>query len=312
MNDKPTIGQVLQDKVEAYARALPRSQQSDAGQLGISDVGGCREYARLRSIGATPTERRTLWAANVGTAIHAMIDLAIEAAYGDDVITKMEVKATYPNGAVLPGHPDLVFPAWNVVVDLKTVDGLHTIRKSGPTNRQWMQVMAYGTALIEDGTFDPEKPVRCVLLYVDRSAREDEFLSFERTIDPLVMHEAAEWIDDVVYAVRHDEGASKDRPRDWCERFCDFFTACRGDDIPPEGGLIEDPEALTAIDLYLEGHEMERRGKAMKNEAKAHLDGVTGSTGKAIVRWTMVAPSEVPGYTRDGYTRLDIKPIKNT
>jgi len=306
----PEVGQAMQEKVANYSRTMPRSQQSTDGILGISDIGGCREYARLRTLGTPNSDVRSLWKADIGTAIHAFLDDAFKAAYGDDVLTGVTVTCTYPNGATMPGHPDLVFPAWSVVVDIKTVDGLHGIRRTGPTNRQWTQVMSYGKALHDDGTFPTDKPVRCVLLFVDRSGREDDFVTFERELDLTVLAEAADWIDDVTYAVTNDEQASKDKPIDFCIQYCDFYSICRAEDAAPEGGLIEDEDVISAADLYLEGMRMERDGKSMKNEAKGQLLNVAGSTPRATIRWTKISPSEVPQHWRDGYDRLDVRPIK--
>jgi hypothetical protein len=307
-----TIGQVIAEKIRQHSDSHGRAAQSRAGILGISDIGNCREFARLKTIGHPESDRRSMWKANVGTAIHAYIDDAMKAQYGDDVLTGVTVNCTYPNGAVLPGHPDLVFPSSNLVVDIKTVDGLHAVRKAGPTDRQWQQVMGYAKGLMDDETFDASKTVRCALVYADRSGREDELLSFEREYDPVVIAEASHWLEDVIYAAQHGEQASKDRPYDFCENYCEYFTDCRAADAAPEGGLIEDEDAVLAAKMYLEGHDLERKGKAMKNEAKSHLDGVTGSTGDITVKWTTVGPSEVPATVRSGYTRLDVKPVKRT
>lgn len=301
------LSAVMQGAVNDHVNNSPRSQQKT---LGISDIGGCREYGRLKVTEAEQTNDRDRWAAFVGTAIHDKYDLAVKEAYGDQVKVGYEVTCTYPNGATMVGHPDWVFPSRNLVVDLKSVDGLHAIRKTGPTNRQWMQVMSYGKALLDEGTFASDVPVNCALAYVDRSAREAKPEFFMRELDLAVLSEASDWITDVIYAVRNDEPASKDRPIDWCERFCEFYTSCRAGDAAPEGGLIEDPNILAAIDVFLEGQALERRGKAMKDEAKGQLEGVEGSTGTATVRWTYVGPSEIPGYVRDGYKKINVRAVK--
>lgn len=298
------IAERLSAAVNAYNASLPRSKQK---VLGVSDVGGCREYGRLKTIDAPETDVREKWAAFLGTAVHNELDDAFAYYFGKDVLVGHEVMVVYPNGSTMPGHPDWVFPTANTVVDGKTVDGLHTIRKTGPSNRQWIQVMSYAKALIEEGTLDSSKPVRCVLAFVDRSGREAGFEVFEREYDPVVIAEADNWITDVIYAVKNDEPASKDKPIDWCERFCEFYKGCRAGDAAPEGGLIEDEEVIAAVDLFVEGQELERRGKKMKDEAKGHLEGIEGSTGRATVRWTFVGPSEIPGYTRDGYKKINVR-----
>lgn len=307
MHSEKVIADVLQDVVQRYTDGLPRSTQT---AIGVSDIGGCREYARLKVTDTEPTDHPPSWAAFLGTAVHREMDAALEHAFRGHVITGAEVTVKYPNGSTMIGHPDWVFPDSNLVADGKTVDGLHAIRKTGPSNRQWMQVMGYGKALADEGTLTWDKPVRCALVFMDRSGREPGFVVYEREYDPVVINDADNWITDVIYAIEHDEPASKDRPIDWCEKFCDFYTTCRAGDAAPEGGLIEDPDVITAVDLYLEGSDLERRGKAMKNEAKGQLEGVEGSTGLATVRWTVVGPSEIPGYVRDGYKKLNIRTNK--
>jgi hypothetical protein len=96
-----------------------------------------------------------------------------------------------------------------------------------------------------------------------------------------------------------------------CEKICEFFTACRGS-LPDshDPALIEDPDLISAVEMYVEGGELEKTAKRLKDEAKAMLVGVNGSTKTHQVRWTEVGPSEVKASYRDGYTKIDIRKVR--
>jgi hypothetical protein len=61
--------------------------------------------------------------------------------------------------------------------------------------------------------------------------------------------------------------------------------------------------------MFMEGAELERRGKRLKDQSKQALKGVEGSTGAFTIRWTKVGSGYV-AYERPGYERLDIRPIR--
>jgi len=60
---------------------------------------------------------------------------------------------------------------------------------------------------------------------------------------------------------------------------------------------------LMAVDMYAEGQVLESRGKLFREESKVALEGISGSTGKHMVRWVAVN-------AKNPYFRLDVKPIK--
>jgi hypothetical protein len=150
--------------------------------------------------------------------------------------------------------------------------------------------------------------VQTANVWIDRSGQAKEFHVHLDTYSPEIVEEATRWLDDVAYALMHDETAQKEPPRTWCEKVCGHFADCRGLDTDVEG-LITDPSLLTAVDIYNEGTELEKLGKRMKDEAKATLAGVRGSTGEFSVRWTKVGPSEV-SFTRGAHERLNIQRVK--
>jgi hypothetical protein len=303
MTDDLQIGQQVMAAVDLYNQKLPRSQQR---ALGVSDVGGCREYARLVTIDAPPTDARSYWPATIGTAIDAFVKQALLDQYGDLVDTGVEVNVRYPGGAVLPGHPDAVFAVANSVMDLKTKDGVMQVARKGPSVQEKIQVNSYAAGLLQAGVLKDTPKVHIV--YLDRSGGTDTY-TWTDDYDPAYLDRASEWIEDVKYAVKHSEEASKDKPYDFCERYCEFFTSCRKPDWDPEG-LLQDPEVVDAADMYLEGHRLHLEGQKMKLEAKGRLGGVNGSTGRVVVRTTWINATEVDSFVRDGYNRLDVRAIK--
>ena len=305
MND---LALELAEAIRVWSNTRPRSLASSRGHIGISDIGGCRQYVRYLTIGEKPSDIRDTWPADVGTAIDYIVKEAVNLEWGEAVDTDHKVVCHYPNGAEVPGTPDIVLS--QLVVDVKTKDGLATVKRSGPTNQNWWQVMGYAQGLLADGTFTEEEDITVAVAFLDRSGASTDIPVFERDYDPAILSEAADWIDDVTYAVQHGEEAPRDWPINKCERYCEFFTTCRGETIAPEGGLIEHPETLDAIDRYVEASALEKEAKALKSEARADLEGIDGSTGTHTVRWTQVNEADIPGYTRNGYTKLDVRAVK--
>ena len=131
---------------------------------------------------------------------------------------------------------------------------------------------------------------------------------FIEEMDPMLTDEIDSWVQDVIYAVKNGEDASRDIPAAICERICQHFTACRGSLETFEGGdLIIDTTLVSAVDMYTEARNMEKTAKQMKEEASSMLAGVNGSTEKWQVRWVQVQPSRVESFDKQGYSRLDIR-----
>ena len=115
---------------------------------------------------------------------------------------------------------------------------------------------------------------------------------------------------DVIYSVNHGEDASRDVPAAVCERICSHFTACRGSLETYEAEFIDNPELLSAVDMYVQGRDMKKEGEAMQKAAQALLDGVNGSTGTYQVRWVDVQPTTVESFEKSGYRRMDVRKVR--
>jgi hypothetical protein len=265
--------------------------------------------------GVEATDAPPKWAAAVGTAVHNYVEAAIKQMFPDWLMGSIDdvtVTATLPSGAQISGHPDIVIPSENTVLDIKTVDGFQWVKREGTSQQHKYQRHLYAMGCIAAGIFDPEKPVWVGNVYFDRSGKQPAPLVFVEEMDPMLTDEIDSWVGDVIYAVKNNEDASRDIPAAVCERICSHFTACRGALETNDGGeLIIDTELVSAVDMYTEARGMEKTAKQMKEEASARLLGVNGSTGQWQVRWVEVQPSKVESFEKNGYSRLDIRKARS-
>jgi hypothetical protein len=301
----------IQAALTSFMDNSPRSMQADEGRLGPSDIGFCRQKAALMVKGVEPTDSTPKWAAAVGTAVHNYVEAAIKGMFPDWLlgsIDNLSVTATLPSGAQISGHPDIVIPSANTVLDIKTVDGFAWVKREGTSQNHKFQRHLYALGCVQAGLFDKTKPVYVGNVYFDRSGKEATPLTIVEELDPMLTDEIDAWVTDVIYAVKNGEDASRDIPAAVCERICSHFTACRGALDTHEGGEpITDSELIAAVDMYTEARTMEKTAKQMKEEASTMLAGVNGSTGDWQVRWVEVQPSRVEAFDKQGYARLDIR-----
>lgn len=295
--------------------ATPRTKQSRDGILGPSDIGFCRQKATLVSKQVQPTDNPPKWSAAVGTALHTYIEAAIQNNLGWLVgsIDHIRTTATLPSGVQISGHPDIVVLESNAVLDIKTVNGFEWTRRNGPSQSHKYQRHLYALGLIQGGILDGDKPVIVGNIYFDRSGKDPEPLVFAEEMDPSLTTEIDQWVEDVIYAVKNDQDASRDVAAAVCEQICEFFTVCRGALEVNEGQeIIKDDYLLSAIDMYLDGRAMENQGKQMKKEASERLSNVNGITPSHQVRWVHVGPSTMNAYERAGHDRLDVRKRRNS
>jgi hypothetical protein len=308
-------GIAIDAALTSYMDNSSRSVQASEGRLGPSDIGFCRQKAALMVRGVEQTDAPPKWAAAVGTAIHTYVEAAIKEMFPDWLVGSLDevrVTATLPSGAEISGHPDIVIPDRNTVLDIKTVDGFQWVKREGTSQQHKYQRHLYAMGCLAAGLFDKDKPVYVGNVYFDRSGKQPQPIVIVEELDPMLTDEIDSWVGDVIYAVKNNEDASRDIPAPICERICSHFTACRGSLETYEGGeLIMDNELLTAVDMYTEARNMEKTAKQMKDEASARLVGVNGSTGQWQVRWVEVQPSKVESFEKNGYSRLDIRKARS-
>lgn len=295
----------------------PRTLQSAQGRLGPSDIGFCKQKAALMTKGVKATDSKPMWAAAVGTAIHNWTGEALKQMFPDWIIpmpedgTAYRVTATLPRtGAQISGTPDTVIPDMNALLDTKTVNGFAQIMRYGTSLNHKMQRHLYVLGAIDAGMLDPDRPILVGNVYLDRSGQNPDPYIIVEEFDESFTDEIEAWIEDVIYAVRHGEDAEREIAPAVCERICEFYSVCRGALPASDNEPITDNNLIQAIDMYVEGRNMEKQAKAMKSEAAAILDGINGSDGRFQVRWVETPASEVPGFTRAASRRIDVRAVR--
>jgi hypothetical protein len=308
------VFQSVTASLNEFMSASARTIQSDEGILGPSDIGFCRQKAALMIQGVPKTDDPPKWAAAVGTSIHNYLEEAFKKANPDWIlgsIDQLEVTATLPSGAAIGGHPDIVIPSLNMILDIKTVNGFEFVKREGTSLQHKYQRHLYAMGCLQAGILASDVPVWVGNLYYDRSGKHPEPIVLIEEMDPTLTDEIDSWIQDVIYAVKHNEDASRDVPVSVCEKICSHFTACRGGMTVNDGGeQITDQSLISAIDMYVEAKSLSSQAAKMKDEAKARLYGINGSTDRWQVRWVEVQPGRIEASERSGYMRMDIVKVR--
>lgn len=308
--------QELSDAVWAaiveFDRDRPRAKQTENFVVGMSELGFCSERTRRMLAGIVPEPADSL-AALIGTAVGDYVEQAVHVMWPTairhaEVITKLKSHERVYN---LMGHPDLIVPDEALVIDVKTTRGLETVRRSGPSPQQQYQRHGYALGAWEAGLLGegPLDEVMVANVWLDRAADDVGCHVQMEPYSPVVLAEAGEWLDEVVYAYLNDGVARKEPPRNMCEMVCGHFNTCRALDTDVEG-LITDKATLSAVEMYQEGLSMERDGRRLKDQAKPRLQGVSGSTGEWLLRWVQVNESLVAEHTQKAYQRISFSRLK--
>ena len=308
--EEAELAEQVYQAVQKSSNFSERSQQSADFRIGISDLGFCSEKVR-RMLAGIPEPVTDKTAAFIGTALGDHMERAYLAVH-PEMMAQREVSLTLQgdagNAYTLTGHPDIVDPRGRII-DFKTTRGLSIVRRNGPSQQQQFQRHCYALAAFDlydaDVTLDD---VMVANVWFDRSGDETYPYVHMEPFSPQVVAEAAMFVDDLVYAYLHDEAARKEPPREVCAKTCGHFPDCRALDTDVQG-LLTDPDILTAIDLHREGIALEKEGRKLKDQAKAALIDVSGSTGKFTVRWVHVNGAHV-SFDRKPSDRLDIKEMK--
>ena len=320
------------EAIQNAANGTARSAQAQDHRMGVSNLGHCRQYAKLL-IEQTPfSDVRDKTAAFFGTVAGDAIEAQLFKDHPGWIIQD-ECEFPFTDGdttRTLPGHCDVVIPAsegvsyeeymasreegyegpklyMQGVWDGKSKAELESIRKYGPTQQQVFQIHAYTKAQIAKGNLDPTKPIVIMDVYFDRSGRDVKPYGVAHIYTEDVVTFIEQWMGDVLYAVRNQEDASRDMPRDWCHKYCEYATICRGLDTDVTG-LIEDPEVVQKIELYRDAQQKETEAKNQKKLLAKDLVGIEGSTGKHVIKQLWVDGGEV-AYYRKGAYRLDIRDV---
>lgn len=268
--ERDSVGLYVLEAVKGHTMRAPRSQQHDEHRIGASEIGLCRSFIKHMTIGTDYDESDDpKWPAFIGTAVGDHV----EAAYKDEhpeAITQAEFTATLPSGMEIPCHSDIIDPVLNILIDIKTKDGLSLVRAEGgkPSRQYRYQVAIYLLGAIQAGLL--KEGARAFLVYMDRSGEEAIPVTEEVLVDEWLYQEIEDWIGDAMYGVVNDVEVQKDKEYEWCSRFCPFFSSCRGGDSLASG-LIEDEDAQAALKLHLVAKQKEKEAKQEKEAAKKVL-----------------------------------------
>ena len=304
------------DAIQNASNNTERSKQQQDFMLGVSNLGHCKQYAALMMRQTPFSDVRDKTPAFFGTVAGAAIEAQLKIDHPDWVFQE-SIFFPLPSGGGVPSHPDIVIPFnaqdieagyYQGVWDGKSKAELETIKKVGPSQQQIFQVHAYAKAAIEAGLLNPDYPIVVGDVYFDRSGKDVLPHGVMHLYTEDVITFIDEWVNDVKYAVLHNEDASRDMPREWCWSYCEYATACRGHDTDVEG-LLESPDIIAAVDMWEEVKALKSEAKKKEAAYKRTLDGVTGSTGTYNIRWTEVAPVEMKASTRSGYKKLSITKV---
>jgi hypothetical protein len=278
-----------------YDEQRPRSQQSRAGRIGVSDLWTCKERVRRTTLGEAPSDPTSRMSAIIGTAIHAAVAPARKAV---GCLTEVPVTVTLPSGRALPGTVDEIYPAEPSVTDVKSSDGLSLVRRKGSDDQQRSQRHLYGKGAVDAGLVGGEGlVVRNV--WVDRSGRCESVHVEQEPYDPAVLAAADEWLSDVDYAVAHGEEAEK--TWHYCQA-CPFFTACRGQ-ILTDGTIVRDASLGTAAAVMVDERPHQKSYNDLVEDCTRVLKGFTGLIEHEGRRFYVKTTHVNRG---DGFDRLDV------
>ena len=309
-----TISLLIKTAIESFDAKRPRSIQSRAGILGMSDLGFCRQKSLLTMQGVPYSDSKSTWAAVVGTAVGEWVETAIKDTFPDWLVGSLDdIRVTYAmsNGAEISGTPDIIARPLNALLDLKTKDGFEWEKRNGTSQNHKYQRHGYAKGAIAAGLLDGDRPVYVGNVYLDRSGHEQTPYVTLEELDLTLDDEIASWVDDVIYARIHNEDASRDIAAPVCAQICEFFTMCRGSlPVSDEVEVFTDEHILTAIEMYVEGRDLAKKYEAQRKAASRELLGLNGIGGGWQVRTVHVNPVDIAATYRNGYDKVDVLAIR--
>jgi len=264
-----------------------RSKQK---QVGPSEIGGCRRkvWYRLNDQPETNDDLSKL-AAIMGTAIHAEIEKAIQAA--DPTGKKYMVETEVEYGEI-KAHIDLFVPETGDVIDWKTVK----VRNLSyfPSMQQRWQVQVYGYLLAKNGY----AVNRVSLCAIARDGDERDVKVHTEAYDESIALEALGWLAAVKEAV---EPPAPEKDSFFCQSYCQFYDAsgqmgCVGlkkERTPVSDVIIADEDIDKNALLYLQLAAQIKELEKHQDSLKASFEGVLGTTNSGIeVSWTTIKGRE--------------------
>lgn len=296
--DPDTYAAIFAMSLKAADAGRDRSKQTIDGIVGVSDLFSCQEKVRL-TVTETPwTDVPNSSAAWVGSAVHEAVGNARKQ-FNPDLLIEQEFRITLPSGLTILAHADEVDVDEPSVTDYKTSDGLEYVRKHGPDENQRVQRALYYYGAMQAGLV-PETGI-CRNIWIDRSGKDPEPFVSQEPFHLDYVHAADLWLQQVVGAVKDGTEAPKEWPIWRCKSFCQFFTVCRGRDLPQP--RTDNPELVMAAQEVYESRAAEKTAKALVKQASARLRDFDGIAGDFRVQHVHVNASPRP------YIRTDVEKV---
>jgi CRISPR/Cas system-associated exonuclease Cas4 (RecB family) len=264
-----------------------RSKQK---KVGPSEIGGCRRkvWYRLNDQPETNDDLSKL-AAIMGTAIHAEIEKAIQAADPTGKKYMVETEVEYGD---IKAHVDLFVPETGDVIDWKT----SKVRNLSyfPSLQQRWQVQVYGYLLAKNGY----AVNRVSLCAIARDGDERDVKVHTEDYDESIALEALGWLAAVKEAV---DAPAPEKDASFCKSYCQFYDAsgqmgCVGlkkERTSVSDVIIADADVDKNALLYLQLAAQIKELETQQDSLKASFEGVLGTTNSGIeVSWTTVKGRE--------------------
>lgn len=297
------FGDLIMESMRDWQNNAPRTLQSAKRVLGMSEMGGCREYIRATIAGdVKDADPELKWPAFLGTIIGDGIESVLA---GIGFVTQETVTVTLANGIKVTGHLDIRGP--NMIGDLKTRDGLDDVRREGPSFKEKAQISGYTIAGLDAGLLDENGTGH--LIYLDRSGKDKTVAVWSVTVPEarVILEQVVQRLEQVSEALASgvSQGYLRDEPESWCWAVqCPFYAACWVGYTPTEE--IRHARELESVARFVEYRDAEVSAKKMKMSKREELRGVEGVTPDGtIVRWTINQYGD--GGTGD---RLDVRKPK--
>ena len=264
-----------------------RSKQK---KVGPSEIGGCRRkvWYRLNDQPETNDDLSKL-AAIMGTAIHAEIEKAMQAADPTGKKYMVETEVEYGD---IKAHVDLFVPETGDVIDWKT----SKVRNLSyfPSLQQRWQVQVYGYLLAKNGY----AVNRVSLCAIARDGDERDVKVHTEDYNESIALEALGWLAAVKEA---KEAPAPEKDASYCQHYCKFYDAsgqmgCVGlkkERTPVSDVIIADVDVDKNALLYLQLAAQIKELETQQDSLKASFEGLLGVTNSGIeVSWTTVKGRE--------------------
>lgn len=303
------IAESVRAAVNRFSTTTERAEQDKQFIIGPSAIGYCSERLRRQLDRQVPEDAVEWNKAFIGTFLGDGLETAMQKVYPRLLVQSefwIELKGDR-YAYRIPAHSDLIDPAAGLLLDFKTKDGLEYVKRAETAQGYQFQRHLYALGAHQSGLFLPHwelEDIQVGNIYYDRSGKEPVPHVQVEPFSHDVIREAVWWLEEVVDAFLAGEEATKEPPREVCEKTCGFFTKCRAYDTDVEG-VIRDPKALEAIEMYVEGGDLERTGKKMKNQAKLILQAFEGHTPTHTLRWKLINGYDV-AYHKDDEVRISL------